>query len=552
MRGMYSRLADHVKPTHYDLKIIPNLEEFSFSGSVDITVEIREEVSEIVINSLVRVSDVTVRQDKCDSDEVAAKKPKLASEETENETKDTESLTNDYSEDVVESSFEVLDKDEVIIVKFDEPVEPCKLTISINFSGVLDDSMRGFYRTSHNVAGVRRWGAACHFEATGARKCFPCFDQPEFRSTFDISITRPHPHITVLSNMTEETRIGDVICFNTTPPMPSYLVCFICGYYDSISAPGPRDLPVTVFTPQGESDTGRFALEVAVKALDYFEEFFSTPFTLPKIDLVAVPDFYIGAMENWGLLTFRETSLLFERGEASTSSQQYVSILVTHEVAHQWFGNLVGVEWWDQLWLKEGFATWISFLAVDKIFPEFDIWSQFLTSEKLVALDLDGKKSSHPIEIPDGVTSPAQIDEIFDEISYSKGASIINMLYHWVGRDKFSEGMSEYLSRHQGTSASNLKLWNALEHVTNLPVGEVMNDWIKVQGFPLVNVSFSDGKLSLKQENFENFSPSNWKIPLKITVDNSNSTVHILESREADLELGVASDSDDEKIDREH
>ena len=154
---MYSRLADHVKPTHYDLKIIPNLEEFSFSGSVDITVEITEEVSEIVINSLVRVSDVTVRQDKCDSDEVAAKKPKLASEETENETKDTESLTNDYSEDVVESSFEVLDKDEVIIVKFDEPVEPCKLTISINFSGVLDDSMRGFYRTSHNVAGVRRW-----------------------------------------------------------------------------------------------------------------------------------------------------------------------------------------------------------------------------------------------------------------------------------------------------------------------------------------------------------------------------------------------------------
>ena len=406
------------------------------------------------------------------------------------------------------------------MIQFPEPLSRSSspLVISVQFTGELDDTMRGFYRTQHSGG---RGGAACHFEATGARKCFPCFDQPEFRCTYDISVLRPDPGMEVLSNMSVKEVAGDTVTFHTSPPLPSYLVCVVLGWYSSLSRRTVTGVPVTVFTPQGHTSHGEFALDVAIKAVEYFHDFFATPYTLPKMDLVAVPDFYIGAMENWGLLTFRETALLFDPMAATTSAKQYVAILVCHEVAHQWFGNLVGIKWWDQLWLKEGFASWISFLAVDKIFPQFNIWSQFLTTEKMPALNLDSKTSSHPIEIPDGVNSPAQIDEIFDEISYSKGASVIHMLYHWLGEEKFAAGLQSYLHQHKGTCASNEKLWSALEEkCADVDITRVMTNWVTVQGYPLVHVSVSDDYtiIYLKQKRFGNSPENIWSIPLNIQI----------------------------------
>ena len=461
MSSEYSRLPPDIRPSHYKLRLEPNFETFKFNGSVDITVDPGGdgEISEIAINanklvihslsvkrSIVTSKDVS-NESADDSDgETESKRAKRTTESEEN----VWSLVSTKCQDIA-TSFELLEQEEVILIKFPEPLtrSGSPLLISILYTGELDDSMRGLYRTQHKVARsrlgnneTRRWGAACHFEATGARKCFPCFDQPEFRSTFDITVVRPDPGMEVLSNMGVKEEVGDTVTFSTSPPLPSYLVCVVMGWYSSLTQRTVSGVAITVYTPQGDTSHGEFALDVAVKAVEYFQQFFSTPYTLPKMDLVAVPDFYIGAMENWGLLTFRETALLFDPMVATTSAKQYVAILVCHEVAHQWFGNLVGIEWWDQLWLKEGFASWISFLAVDKIFPEFNIWSQFLTSEKLVALNLDSKLSSHPIEIPDGVNSPAQIDEIFDEISYSKGASVIHMLYHWLGREKFAAGLT--------------------------------------------------------------------------------------------------------------
>jgi len=287
------------------------------------------------------------------------------------------------SQNIVEvSSFIVLEDRELLEINLQTRIQPCHLTISVTYSGTLDDSMRGFYRTHHPEG----WGAACHFEATGARKCFPCIDQPEFRTTFDISVKRPSPCHTVLSNMPAKNEDSSgVVSFARTPEMPTYLVCVIVGFYSSLSHRTQCGVPVSVFTPSGRTRHGEYALDIAVKAVQFFTKFFGLSYTLPKIDLVAVPDFYIGAMENWGLLTFRETALLFDPDHGSERSREYVAILVTHEVAHQWFGNLVSLAWWDQLWLKEGFATWASFLATDHICPHLNIWDQFLTVERLSA-----------------------------------------------------------------------------------------------------------------------------------------------------------------------
>jgi len=442
-------------------------------------------------------------------------------------------------------SYKVLTKQEVILITFPDQVSPCSLLLSISYSGVLDDSMRGFYRTSHLVSGVKKWGAACHFEATGARKCFPCFDQPEFRTTFDISVVRPDPGMEVLSNMPVQSIDANTVTFQRSPPLPSYLVCVVVGWYSALAQRSLSGTPVCVYTPQGETCQGEYALTMAVKSLDYFKEFFGLGYTLPKMDMVAVPDFYIGAMENWGLLTFRETALLFHPSDGTVRSKQYVSILVAHEIAHQWFGNLVSIEWWDQLWLKEGFATWISFLAVEKMCPQFDIWSEFLVGERILALNLDCLATSHPIEIPDGVKNPGQIDEIFDEISYSKGASIINMLFHWIGETHFKAGLELYLSKYRGGSASTEQLWAAIAESSSQPVVRVMEDWTRVQGFPLVYVELGeDGVVKFRQENFSRGSDMNmWMVPLKIafTVDNGDKQEEdfLLEETEAELELGV-------------
>jgi len=473
------------------------------------------------------------------------------SEETENEPTEDKTEQISDNEEKKDCASEVVDAEktdtddvevevegtnlleaQVIVVKLKCPLLPGNYTLSLVFAGPLDDSMRGFYRTKHNVLGQDKWGAACHFEATGARKCFPCFDQPEFRSTFDISVRRPNPQMEVLSNMPSTGEDDGVVRFARTPALPTYLVCVVLGYYDSISRRTENGVRISLYTQISQTIQVEFALDVATGALNFYQEFFGVDYPLPKMDLVAVPDFYIGAMENWGLLTFRETALMYHPVASTISRKQYVAILVCHEIAHQWFGNLVSIEWWSQLWLKEGFATWISFLAVDHLFPEFDIWSDFQREERLQALNLDSLESSHPIQVE--VKDPGQIDEIFDAISYSKGASIINMLYHWIGEEKFKQGLNRYLCSHKNSSAETSDLWHALDsvmglgtvdHVTNT-VEQVMDAWTTLQGFPKVKVDLSeDGVVCIKQEILDD---RRWKIPLTIYIDGSKE-INLLE-----------------------
>ena len=531
--NQYSRLPTHVSPVNYKIYLDPDFEDFTFDGEVEILVHVTQDIEQLVLN----LKDIFVKDLKLKKSNDASPEPKKSRVCVEDE--EDEDSDSDCDEIKIES-YEILEEEEVLVIDLTSAVSGFIL-LTVSYCGLLDDSMRGFYRTAHTVAGEKKWGAACHFEATGARKCFPCFDQPEFRASFDISLVRPEPGMVVLSNMPVKSDEEDVVTFQTSPAMPSYLVCVVVGWFSSLSDKSAGGTTVTVFTPPGQASQAQLALDVALEALQYFSQFFSRPYTLPKMDLVAVPDFYIGAMENWGLLTFREHYLLFDAERATLNTKQDVAIIVCHEVAHQWFGNLVGIKWWDQLWLKEGFATWVSFLAVDKIFPEFDIWSQFLTDEKTKALELDCLSSSHPIEIPDGVQHPAQIDEIFDAISYCKGASIINMLYHWISAQHFQTGISRYLELNQGRAASNADLWSALEEVgdSRVPVTRGMHGWTHIQGFPLVEVELlHTGNLLLRQKPWLETGPAHtWLVPLSVRSSSGELAGLSLETSQLEYEL---------------
>lgn len=271
-----------------------------------------------------------------------------------------------------------------------------------------------------------------------------------------------------------------------SPKMSTYLVAFVVGEFDYVQAKTAHGVLVRVYTPPGRSESGKFALNVATKCLDIYDDFFGLPYPLPKLDMVAIPEFAMGAMENWGLVTYREVDLLIDAKTASGDHKQRVCIVVTHELAHQWFGNLVTMAWWDDLWLNEGFASWCENYAADKIFPEYKMWDQFGSDTLASALKLDSLKTSHPIQVPIGRAE--EVEEVFDAISYCKGASVIRMAREVLGQEAFEKGLQQYMQQHQYSNTETYHLWNAWAAASGLPVKEIMSSWTEQMGFPLLTV----------------------------------------------------------------
>jgi puromycin-sensitive aminopeptidase len=345
--------------------------------------------------------------------------------------------------------------------------------------------------------------------------------------------------------------------FQRTPIMSTYLLAFIVGEYDYLEDKDRNGVIVRCYTPLGKKELGRFALDVAVKTLPFYVDYFKIDYPLPKLDMIAIADFAAGAMENWGLVTYRDTCLLADQKNSSLVSKQTVAIVVGHELAHQWFGNIVTMEWWTHLWLNEGFASWIEYLCVDFCLPELDIWTHFVTSDYCRALELDSLKSSHPIEVPVG--PPSEVDEIFDAISYSKGASTIRMLHNYIGDDAFRVGLHNYLEKFKYKNALTEDLWEALSDASKKPVNELMELWTKQTGYPYINVSTSlnDKKetiMKLEQTRFfsngskptpaEDFM---WKVPISIVTQSSYPNVFkdvLLEKRSDEVNLGVLPEGD--------
>lgn len=380
-----------------------------------------------------------------------------------------------------------------------------KGSLTIKFTGELNDKMAGFYRSSYKDAetGETRFLATTQMEPTDARRAFPCFDEPALKATYEVTLIADKK-LTCLSNMdvSGEKDLDNgkkAVSFNKSPPMSTYLLAFIVGDLDYIETDAFR-LPVRVYAPRGQSHLGKFSLDLAARTLEFYEKTFDSPYPLPKMDMVAIPDFSAGAMENWGLVTYRVVDLLLDETKSGASTKQRVAEVVQHELAHQWFGNLVTMDFWDGLWLNEGFATWMSWYSCNVFYPEWRVWDGYVTDNLQRALGLDSLRSSHPIEVP--VKKADEINQIFDAISYSKGSCVLRMISKWIGEDVFMEGIRRYLKKHAYGNTTTGDLWAALSDASGKDVSKVMDIWTKKIGYPVVTVKEDGNKLSVKQNRF--------------------------------------------------
>ena len=407
--------------------------------------------------------------------------------------------------------------------------------------------MAGFYRSKYLVHGEPRWMATTQFESTDARRSFPCWDEPALKATFKISLIIPKD-LSALSNMPvasqEPVQEGakTLIRFEETPVMSTYLLAYIVGEFDYVEDHTQEGVKVRVYTPPGKSSQGAFALKMATRTLSFFTEYFGITYPLPKADMIAIADFASGAMENWGLITYRETALLIDEATSGVSSKQRVAYVVAHELAHQWFGNLVTMEWWKELWLNEGFATWVGNLAVAHFFPEWDIWTSFISDYFSRAQLLDAMINTHPVEVE--VNNSDEIDEIFDVISYCKGASVIRMIATYLGEEDFKRGLNIYLNAHLYANATTDDLWAGLTESSGKDVKGYMDDWIKRAGLPVISVSQSvtnPRELVLRQERFLSSGASvpadqntTWKCFIGVVTEKVNEPTFVELSSEQD------------------
>lgn len=366
-------------------------------------------------------------------------------------------------------------------------------TLDLVFSGEINNQMAGFYRSQYvDASGAKKWMGSTQFESLDARRAFPCWDEPARKATFTLTLTVAKD-LCCLSNMPEASSLiqspegtHKVVKFLPTPKMSTYLLCWCVGEFDSVSALTKGGVLCKVYTPPGRGGAGTFALDVAVRTLELYDDFFQVPYPLPKLDMIAIMDFAMGAMENWGLVTYREVDLLIDEAKASSAQKQRVASVIAHELAHQWFGNLVTMEWWDDLWLNEGFASWTQSMALDALFPDWGIWTQFIADDQATAMRLDALKTSHPIQVP--IAHAEEVEEVFDGISYCKGASVVRMLMAVLGPVDFQKGLQIYMNRHQYGNTETFHLWRAWEEASGKPISTIMAGWTEQMGFPVLEV----------------------------------------------------------------
>lgn len=410
--------------------------------------------------------------------------------------------------------------------------------ITIKFSLTLTDAMHGIYPCHYEHQGQKCELYATQFESHHAREAFPCVDEPEAKATFAISILSNEP--VVLSNMPvisqRESSEGTLTTFEQTPRMSTYLAAFVAGDLQRATTATKSGVEVNVYaTPAQSADSLNWALQHAAQTINFFNEYFGVPYPLPKSDHVALPDFSSGAMENWGLVTYRETALLADPATASVSTRQYIATVIAHELSHQWFGNLVTMKWWNNLWLNESFATLMEYLATDALHPDWRQWDEFANNEGVAALRRDSIDGVQPVQTD--VSSPAEISALFDgAIVYAKGGRLLRMMQLWIGDEAFRAGLKQYFTRFKYSNTTGDDLWDCLSQASGKDVGALMNTWISQPGYPVVYASLNNGELTLRQEQFFTgpHQPSDrlWPIPLGA---NDQRLPEILKEREQRL-----------------
>ena len=522
-------LPETARPSKYRIKLQPDLKNFTFDGEQSVDLLILEATSTIVLNSIdLEISNTTLHAN--------------------GTTLTSKSVT--------------IDKDaETATLDFGETIQPGDARLEMVFTGELNDKLIGFYRSEYTSQdGETRYLATTQFEPTDARRAFPCWDEPAKKATFEVTLVFSDEYQAVSNTPVVEEAVPGPglksVRFAETPIMSTYLLVFIVGNLTSIEERAAGGTTVGVWTTPGKEDQASFALDTSVKLLSYFNEYFGIPYPLPKLDHIAIPDFAAGAMENWGAVTYRETALLVDPDNSSAGTRQRVAEVIAHEMAHMWFGDLVTMEWWDDLWLNESFASWMGNKAVDWLFPEWEMWTQFVNMDTNRALSLDGLKNSHPIE--QAVKNPAEVSQLFDAISYSKGASVIRMLENFLGEESFRKGLNRYLSSHMYDNARTEDLWSALETESGRPVTAIMDSWVKQMGYPVLQVESDrtggQTTLSVTQERFvyDRFlgdggpdSDSDnevWRVPVSASRGSEESAVTVMDGRQIQIDVPGSGD----------
>ncbi|MEK6907318.1 MAG: M1 family metallopeptidase [Nanoarchaeota archaeon] len=495
-------LPKEVKPIKYTLELTPNFKDLTYKGNVNIELKILKNTKKIILNS----------------NEVKINKAEIKNNNLKN--------------------IKYNKKYQTVIFTFNNVIKKGIYNLDLEFNGKIAKTLRGFYKSTYLVNKKEKIMLTTQFEPNDARKAFPCFDEPELKAKFSLKLNIPK-NLQAISNMPVKklSNKGNLktIIFEETPIMSTYLLAFVISELEYLEGKTKQGTKIRIYSTPGKKYRAKLALDVAIKSLEFFNNYFKIPYPLPKLDLIAIPDFEAGAMENWGLITYRETQLLFDEKDSSVGVKQAVTHTITHEVAHQWFGNLVTMKWWNDLWLNEGFASWIENKATDAIFPEFDIWTQFITDVKIPALYLDSLDSSHPIDVD--VRNPNDIDEIFDAISYNKGSAVIRMLEQYLGEEAFRNGLKYYLSKFKYENATTNDLWNSLEKVSKKPVKNLMNLWTKQTGYPIVSATLKDNKISLEQERFfylKRKDKSLWHIPVAVS-ENNNLKYYLMKNKNLEI-----------------
>ncbi|RJR35368.1 MAG: M1 family peptidase [Desulfobacteraceae bacterium] len=477
-------MAD-IKPLHYRLHLEPDLARLRFGGRVEIELEPSAPVQTISMNSL----------------ELAIWECRVGS-----------------GKDETKCAFSVDPLKESVTIHLPSAMGG-KIILKIDYEGLINNKMAGFYRTRYVHQGVEKIAAVTQFEENDARRAFPCFDHPSKKAAFDVEIAIDGG-LTAISNNPVEEEIAleggrKLVRFQTTPIMSTYLLFFGVGEFDFIEAPG--EVLIRLAAAPGMAKYGDFALEFSRKALSYSEEYYGIRYPLPKLDLIAVSDFSAGAMENWGAMTFRENLLLRDPEKTSKAGEERICEVIAHEIAHQWFGDLVTPREWEYLWLNESFATYFGFGVVNHYYPEWDMWGRFLNNSTNVAFERDGLTRTIPIEIPGG--GHVLINVSTAPIIYSKGGSILRQIEGYVGSESFRDGLRDYLGRHAYGTATSNDLWESFEKASAKPVSTMIRNWISQPGYPILEVERNKNALKLRQERFT-FLPGTfegeWMIPLTV------------------------------------
>lgn len=483
------RLPRHVVPHHYAIHLAPRINDAAFTGSVSIEVEITEPTREIVLNA----AELTI-------DSVAIRRGGTSSTPTWRLDDDTERLHLDL----------------------DVSLEAGSATIDVSFAGILNDQLRGFYRsTFKDDDGVEHTIATSQMQSTDARRAFPCWDEPEWKATFTTTLDVDPEHLAVSNSaIVEETTLPNGlrrVAFARTMKMSTYLVAFVVGPLEATEAVDAGGVPVRVVHRPGQGHLTSFALDVAVHALSWFQEYYDIPYPGDKVDLIAVPDFAFGAMENLGCVTFRDVLLVIDPETASQPELQRAADVINHELAHMWFGDLVTMRWWEGIWLNEAFATFMEIACSDAYRPDWRVWDTFGRMRSM-AFDVDSLCATRAIEYP--VHSPDEAEAMFDILTYEKGASVLRMLEQHIGPEVFRDGVRRYLKTHAYSNTETTDLWDALEAASGQPVRTMMDGWIYQGGHPAIDVEETPHGVRVSQSHFtldpEAADDRTWSVPLAI------------------------------------